>query len=250
MHNFSSDNDNSRSNLKTEQSMFQQHNLRNINNRVPNNYDTMENEGRTNAFFNVYHKYPTSHENRPFLKIHANDNNQPIYLLADSEAQRSVMREAELARINRSRPVTERIKVYRLPPKDKDRYTGANGSNREMLGWANIKMTIKGRAPIHPFLIAKHATCNMIGQDAILRLGLVIDGIKCHLKPSHQENIAIQIDSLPISQPKPRCKDNCFTSKCSMMIPAGTSKNVLCEVHTSDEWCAQPVLVEYATTSR
>ena len=124
MHNFSSYNDSSRSNLKTKQSMFQQNNLRNINNRVPNNYNTMENEGRTYAFCNVDHKHPTSHENRPFLKIHADDNNQSIYLLVDSGAQRSVMRAAELAPTNRSRPVTERIKVYRLPPKDKDRYTG------------------------------------------------------------------------------------------------------------------------------
>ena len=91
------------------------------------------------------------------------------------------MRASELARINRSRPVTERIKGYQIPRQDKDRYTGANGSNIEMVGWANIKMTIKGRTLTHPFLIAKHATCNMIGQDAILRLGLVIDGVQCYI---------------------------------------------------------------------
>ena len=159
--------------------MFHQNNLENINNRVPKNNDTMENEGGPYAFCSTNHKHPTSHENRPFLKIYANDNNQPIYLLVYSGAQRSVMRAAELARINRSRPVTERIKVYHLPQKDKDRYTGANGLNIEMVGWAYIKMTIKGRILVHPFLKAKHATCNMIGQDAILRLGLVIDGIKC-----------------------------------------------------------------------
>ena len=80
---------------------------------------------------------------------------------------------------------------------------------------------------MHPFLIAKHATCYMKGQYAILRLGLVIDGIKCHIKPSRQENTTIQINSLQFSQPKPRGKDNCLTSKRSTMISAGTSKNVL-----------------------
>lgn len=35
-----------------------------------------------------------------------------------------------------------------------------------------------------------------------------------------------------------------------MTIPAGTSKNVLCEVNTNDEWCAQPVLIESATSNR
>ena len=140
--------------------------------------DIMEEKGRTYEFCYVNNDNPSSHENRPFLKIFANDNEHPIYLLVDSGAQRSVMRASELARINRSRPVTERIKVYQLPLSDKDRYTGANGTNIEMLGWANIKLTIKGRTLIHPFLIAKYATCNMIGQDAILRLVLVIDGIK------------------------------------------------------------------------
>ena len=119
-----------------------------------------------------------------------------------------------------------------------------------MVGWANIKITIKGRTLIHPFLIAKHATCNLIGQDAILRLGLVIDGIKCYIKPSYMKNESIQINSMEFSQPKPRGKDNCVTSKRSITIPAGTAKNVLCEVNTSDEWCAQPVLLESATTSR
>ena len=94
--------------------------------------DTMEDEGRTYEFCYVNRNHPNSHENRPFLKIFANDNDQPIYLLVDSGAQRSVMRAEELARINRSRPVTERIKVYHLPPNDKDRYTGANGTNIEM----------------------------------------------------------------------------------------------------------------------
>lgn len=53
---------------------------------------------------------------------------------------------------------------------------------------------------------------------------------------------------MEFSQPKPRGKDDCVTSKRSVTIPAGTAKNVLCEVNTSDEWCPQPVLVESATT--
>ena len=203
-HDFSTDNDNSKQFTKTEQSVFQQDNSQNINNRVTGHNDYVpdaSNKGRTYNFCNINHKHPTSHENRPFLKIYANDNDQPIYLLVDSGAQRSVMRASELNRINLSRPVAERIKVYQIPKADKDRYTGANGSNIEMVGWANIKMTIKGRTLIHPFLIAKHATCNMIGQDAILRLGLVIDGIKCYIKPSYKKDETIQINSMEFSQP-------------------------------------------------
>ena len=108
--------------------------MRNVNNRVEKENHSTKNEGRTFEFCYVNKDQPNSHENRPFLKIFANDNEHPIYLLVDSGAQRSVMRTAELARINRSRPVTERIKVYPLPLSDKDRYTGANGSNIEMLG--------------------------------------------------------------------------------------------------------------------
>ena len=53
-----------------------------------------------------------------------------------------------------------------------------------------------------------------------------------------------------MGQPKPPARDSCVTSKRSITIPAGMSKNVLCEVITSDEWCAQPVLIESATSSR
>ena len=200
-HDFSTDNDNSKQFTKTEQSVFQRDNSPNINNRVTSNNNNMRDKGRTYEFCNVNHKHPTSHENRPFLKIYANDNDQPIYLLVDLGAQRSVMRASELARINQSRPVTERIKVYQIPKADRDRFTGANGTNIEMVGWANIKITIKGRTLIHPFLIAKHATCNMIGQDAILRLGLVIDGIKCYIKPSYEKNTTLQINSIEMTQP-------------------------------------------------
>ena len=186
---FSTDNDDNIQQRKTEQSIYQQDNNGNINNnRVDKETNFSEGKGRKYEFCYVNNDNPNSHENRPFLKIFANDNEHPSYLLVDSGAQRSVMRASELARINRSRPVTERIKVYQLPSSDKDRYTGANGTNIEMLGWTNIKLSIKGRTLIHPFLIAKHATCNMIRQDAILRLGLVIDGTKCHIKPSYEEN--------------------------------------------------------------
>ena len=120
---------------KTEQSIYQHCNKENINNnRVDKEFDIMKEQGRTYEFCYVNNEHPNSHENRPFLKIYANDNEHPIYLLVDSGAQRSVMRAAELARINRSRPITERIKVYQLPAADKDRYTGANGSNIDMLG--------------------------------------------------------------------------------------------------------------------
>ena len=127
---FFSDNDYCLTEQKTEQFIFQQCNKDTINNnRVDKEIDIMQDQGRTFEFCYVNNEHPNSHENRPFLKIYANDNEHPIYLLVDSGAQRSVMRAAELARINRSRPITERIKVYRLPEADKDRYTGANGSN-------------------------------------------------------------------------------------------------------------------------
>ena len=99
-HDFSTDNDNSKQFTKTEQSVFQRDNSPNINNRVTRHNSHARNEGRTYEFCNINHKHPTSHENRPFLKIYANDNDQPIYLLVDSGAQRSVMRASELARIN------------------------------------------------------------------------------------------------------------------------------------------------------
>lgn len=65
-----------------------------------------------------------------------------MYLLVDSGAQLSVLRGSNLAGINGSRPVTERIKVYRLSKRNQDRYNSANGSNNEMLSWANTKMTM------------------------------------------------------------------------------------------------------------
>ena len=112
---FSIDNDYYLREQKTEKFIYQHGNQKNINNRVDKENGTMKDEGRTYEFCYVNNEHPNSHENRPFLKIFANDNEHPIYLLVDSWAQRSVMRAAELARINQSRPVTERIKVYQLP---------------------------------------------------------------------------------------------------------------------------------------
>ena len=48
----------------------------------------------------------------------------------------------------------------------------------------------------------------MIGQDAILRLGLVIDGIKCYIKPSYAENTKLHINSVELSQPKHFAREN------------------------------------------
>ena len=84
-HDFSTDNDNSKQFTKTEQSVFQRDNSPNINNRVTRHNDHAPTEGRTYDFCNINHKHPTSHENRPFLKIYANDNDQPIYLLSTQE---------------------------------------------------------------------------------------------------------------------------------------------------------------------
>ena len=69
-----------------------------------------------------------------------------------------------------------------------DRYTYDNGSNIEMLGLDSLRLSIKVQSLIHQLLIAKHATCNMIEQDAILRLELVIDGTKYHIQLSHENN--------------------------------------------------------------
>ena len=84
-HDFSADNDNFIQFTKTEQSVFQRDNSPNINNRVTRHNDHAPTEGRTYDFCNINHKHPTSHENRPFLKIYANDNDQPIYLLSTQE---------------------------------------------------------------------------------------------------------------------------------------------------------------------
>ena len=116
---FSTDNDYNQQEQKTEQFIYHQNNQKNINNRVDKESVFAKGQGRNYEFCYVNNDNPNIHENRPFLKIFANDNDHPIYLLVDSGAQRSVMRASELARINRSRPVTERIKVYRLPPKRK-----------------------------------------------------------------------------------------------------------------------------------
>ena len=73
---FSTDNNNNLRKRKTEQFIYQQDNQRNINNRVDKENNTMKDEGRTYEFCYVNNDNPSSHENRPFLKIFANSNEQ------------------------------------------------------------------------------------------------------------------------------------------------------------------------------
>ena len=96
-------------------------------------------------------------------------------------------------------------------------------------------MSIKGRSLIHLFLIAKHASCNMTGQDAIFWLGLIIGGIKWYIKPSYEENTQIHINSVNATQSTHRGKHSCVTSKRTLTMTAGTSENVLRGVRTSEE---------------
>lgn len=83
-----------------------------------------------------------------------------------------------------------------------------------MRGCVNTKLNIQGRAMTHTFLIADQLNCNMLGQDAILILGLVIDGKRCYINHSYGCNEDdIDINSVYLNSPSPRNKKYCVTSK-------------------------------------
>ena len=50
--------------------------------------------------------------------------------------------------------------------------------------------------------MSDEVTCNMLGQDAILRLGLVIDGNRCYIKHSHNDKgEEVYINSVDFEDP-------------------------------------------------
>ena len=144
-------------------------------------------QGRTN--FNPKNVPPNHpNENRPFLKIFVGEEKSPVFLLVDSGAQKSILKASDFNKINLNRDAKERLILHPLAERDKNRFTSANGSGIGMKGWTNIKLDVQGRTIVHPFLVAEEVTSNMLGQDAILRLGLVIDGNKCSIKHSYAKN--------------------------------------------------------------
>lgn len=76
-----------------------------------------------------------------------------------------------------------------------------------MKGWSKVKINVQGRAITRPFLIADEVMCNMLAQDAILRLGFVIDGNRCYIRQSYSDKgEKIYINSVDFNTPTLRDK--------------------------------------------
>ena len=183
-----------------------------------------EKQGRTE--FNSINVPPNRpNENRPFLKIFVGEKKLPVFLLVDSGAQKSILKASDFNKINSNRDEKERLILHPLAERDKNRFTSANGSGIGMKGWTNVKLNIQGRTITHPFLVADEVTSNMLGQDAILRLGLVIDGNKCSIKHSYTNNDEkIYVNSVEMGPNIPRKSNYCIMSKRDIEIAPGHAK--------------------------